>query len=75
MRTEIIERLAPQLDAHLAQDTACVILEMGAGQMGWVEEVVVGALTAAGRRDLDVRQHRDLRGIRRVLEVRVGYPG
>ncbi len=71
---EIIDRLAQQLHSHLAPDTACVILEMAAGQMGWVEEIVTTALTAGGRTNLDIRQHRDLRGIRRVLEVRMGYP-
>ncbi len=71
---ELIERLARELPAHLAPDAAAVILEMGSGQMGWVEELVVTALREAGRDALDVRQHRDLRGIRRVLEVRAGYP-
>lgn len=69
---EVIARLARQLPAHLAPDCAAVILEMGAGQMGWVEDLVLGALREAGRAPLEARQHRDLRGIRRVLEVRVG---
>jgi release factor glutamine methyltransferase len=69
---EIIERLAAQLDAHLAPEAA-VLLEVGAGQMSWVEELVVGALRAAGREPSKVEAHRDLRGIRRCLEVRVGY--
>ncbi|GMU39162.1 MAG: release factor glutamine methyltransferase [Chloroflexota bacterium] len=73
---ELIARLARQLPQHLAPDTAAVILEMGAGQMGWVEDLVLTALREAGRTPLDARQHRDLRGIRRVLEVRVGaWPG
>ncbi len=69
---ELIARLARQLPERLAPDTAAVILEMGAGQMGWVEDLVLTALREAGRGSLDARQHRDLRGIRRVLEVRVG---
>ena len=70
---ELIARLAGQLDAHLAP-VAAAIFEVGAGQISWVEELVMRALTEAGRAGLDVRRHRDLRGIRRVLEVRAGYP-
>ena len=70
---ELIARLARQLDAHLAP-VAAAIFEVGAGQISWAEELVTHALTEAGRTGLDVRYHRDLRGIRRVLEVRVGYP-
>ena len=70
---ELIARLAQQLDAHLAP-VAAAIFEVGAGQISWAEELVSRALTEAGRSGLDVRYHRDLRGIRRVLEVRVGYP-
>lgn len=70
---ELIARLAQQLDAHLAP-VAAAIFEVGAGQISWVEELVTRALTEAGRTGLDVRFHRDLRGIRRVLEVRMGYP-
>ena len=70
---ELITRLAQQLDAHLAP-VAAAIFEVGAGQISWAEELVTHALTEAGRTGLDVRYHRDLRGIRRVLEVRVGYP-
>lgn len=70
---ELIARLAEQLDAHLAP-VAAAIFEVGAGQISWAEELVTRALTEAGRTSLDVRYHRDLRGIRRVLEVRIGYP-
>lgn len=70
---ELIARLAEQLDAHLAP-IAAAIFEVGAGQISWAEELVTHALAEAGRTGLDVRRHRDLRGIRRVLEVRVGYP-
>ena len=70
---ELIARLAKELDAHLAT-VAAAIFEVGAGQISWAEEIVTRALTDAGRAGLDVRYHRDLRGIRRVLEVRVGYP-
>ncbi len=69
---ELIARLAQQLDAHLASEAA-VLLEVGAGQMSWAEELVVTALREAGREPTKVEAHRDLRGIRRCLEVRVGY--
>jgi release factor glutamine methyltransferase len=69
---ELIARLAAQLDAHLAPEAA-VLLEVGAGQMSWVEDLVVTALREAGREPTSVVAHRDLRGIRRCLEVRVGY--
>ncbi len=71
---ELIARLAEQLPAHLAEDTAAAIFELGAGQAGFVEDLVTAALTKAGRGPLDVRVHRDLRGIRRIVEVRYGYP-
>ena len=70
---ELIARLAATLPRHLAPDAACAIFELGAGQAGFVEELVTRALTEAGRGPLDVRVHRDLRGIRRVVEVRYGY--
>ena len=67
--TELIDRLLNELPAHLAQDTSAVLLEVGAGQAGYV---------ASGLRDALhgplVRTHRDLRGVRRVVEARLGYP-
>ena len=70
---ELIARLTEQLDAHLTP-VAAALFEVGAGQISWAEELVTRALAGAGRTGLDVRHHRDLRGIRRVLEVRTGYP-
>ena len=70
---ELIARLADQLAAHLALDCAAAIFELGAGQAGFVEDLVTSALISAGRGPLDVRVHRDLRGIRRIVEVRYGY--
>lgn len=69
---EVIARLADQLPDHLASK-ATVLLEVGAGQMSWAEELVVSALQEAGREVTDVAAHRDLYGIRRCLEVRTGY--
>lgn len=69
---EIIERLCEALPAHLSPEAA-VILEVGAGQMSWVEDLVVTALQDAGRTITKTEQHRDLRQIRRCLEVRTGF--
>ncbi|MQC17670.1 MAG: peptide chain release factor N(5)-glutamine methyltransferase [Chloroflexi bacterium] len=69
---ELIRRLTEQMAAHLAPEAA-VLLEVGAGQMGWVEELAVEALKQAGRDVTKVEAHRDLYGIRRCLEVRTGY--
>ena len=69
---ELIARLTGQLGSHLAPQAA-VLLEVGAGQMSWAEELVVSALREAGREITRVEAHRDLRGIRRCLEVRTGY--
>jgi len=69
---ELIRRLTEQMVPHLAPQAA-ILLEVGAGQMSWVEELVVNALTTAGREVTKVDAHRDLYGIRRCLEVRTGY--
>jgi len=69
---ELIRRLTEQMVEHLAPEAA-VLLEVGAGQMGWVEELAVTALKDAGRDVTKVEAHRDLYGIRRCLEVRTGY--
>lgn len=66
--TELIERLLEQLPAHLADDASAVLLEVGAGQAGYVAQRLGAALA-----DATVRTHRDLRGIRRVVEARRGY--
>ena len=69
---ELIRRLTEQMVSHLALEAA-VLLEVGAGQMSWVEDLAVTALTEAGREVTKVEAHRDLYGIRRCLEVRTGY--
>ena len=56
-----IARLADQLAAHLAPDCAAAIFELGAGQAGFVEDLVTRALTAAGRGPLDTVQLESLR--------------
>jgi len=69
---ELIERLASQIPVHISEHAA-ILLEVGAGQIGWAEDLVTAALRAADREVSSVVHHRDLRGIRRCLEVRAGY--
>ena len=69
--TELIERLLGQLPGPLAEDSGAVLLEVGAGQAGFVAERLRGALDGAP--SLEVTTHRDLGGVRRVVETRFGY--
>jgi len=59
--------LARQLPAHLATGPHAVLLEVGAGQA--TEVAALFADTVGG----SVGVHRDLAGIERVVELRVGY--
>lgn len=59
--------LAQQVGEHCAGGPHAVLLEVGAGQ---AEEV---AALFAGRAGGAARFHRDLSGIQRVVEIRVGY--
>ena len=64
---DLIRALAAQLPAHLAEDAAAVLLEVGAGQAGVVGDLLASAVGG------EPRMHRDLMGTRRVVEVRRGY--
>ncbi len=66
----VIRRLARQLPAHLAPAPHAVLLEVGAGQAAFVEELLASSLGPG----LELGRHRDLRGIVRVVEARRGYP-
>ena len=66
---EVIRRLVAQLPAHLAEGPRAVLLEVGAGQAGFVEDLLREALGEP----LDLRRHRDLRGTARVIEARQRY--
>ena len=68
---DIYRRFAEQLPAHLVDDTYAVIVEIGAGQALFAEDLLLNALGRPA--NAEVRMHRDLRDIRRVVEVRVGY--
>ena len=63
----LFQRLFRQLPRHLAEGPHAVLLEVGAGQATIVSELLVAAIGG------EPRTHRDLLGIRRVVEVRVGY--
>jgi release factor glutamine methyltransferase len=67
---ELFERFAAQLREHLVDDAFAVLLEVGAGQAGHVEEIIRRGID---RNDVEVSFHRDLRDMRRVVEVRAGY--
>ena len=66
----LIRRLVGQLPRHLAPGPSAALLEVGAGQAGFVEDLLEEALGPG----LALGRHRDLRGIARVVEARRGYP-
>ena len=68
---DIYRRFASQLPAHLAEPPYAVLIEIGAGQALFAEDILLDALNRPT--NAEVTMHRDLRGIRRVVEVRVGY--
>ncbi len=68
---DLYRRFAAQLPEHLAPDAYAVLVEIGAGQAPWAEEILLEGLGQPP--SATVCWHRDLLGIRRVLEVRSGY--
>ena len=68
---DIYRRFAAQLPDHLAEDAYAVLVEIGAGQALFAEDILLDAL--GHPEGAEVTAHRDLRGIRRVVEIRVGY--
>ncbi len=67
---ELYRRFASQLRAHLVDVAYAVLVEIGAGQAPFAEDFLLDGLGRPA--NAEVRMHRDLRGIRRVVEVRVG---
>ncbi len=63
---DLIRALARELTQHLAPE-ASVLLEVGSGQAGVVSDLLTDTIGG------EARTHRDLLGIRRVVEVRLGY--
>jgi len=68
---DLYRRFAAQLPQHLVSDSYAVLIEIGAGQAAFAEDMLLEALGRPER--ATVTAHRDLRGIRRIIEVRVGY--
>jgi len=64
---ELYRRLFEQLPDHVAEGPYAVLIEVGAGQASHAAELLGHAL------GVETRTHRDLLGIRRVVEARVGY--
>jgi release factor glutamine methyltransferase len=67
---DVIRRLLYRVPEHLVAGPRAVLLEVGAEQAGKVARLLAGALGG----DTVIRIHRDLGGIDRVVEARVGYP-
>ena len=65
----LIRRLIYRVPEHLVAGPRAVLLEVGAGQAQKVSRTLAGALGGDAR----VEVHRDLAGIERVVEARVGY--
>ncbi|MEX2228539.1 MAG: peptide chain release factor N(5)-glutamine methyltransferase [Dehalococcoidia bacterium] len=68
---DAFRRFADQLAEHVAEGAVAVLTEIGAGQALFVEDLIRDGLA---RNDCITTIHRDLRGSRRVVEVRCGYP-
>ena len=68
---DLYRRFAAQLSAHLVDDAYAVLIEIGAGQAPFAEDILIEAL--GHPEGASVTAHRDLRGIRRIIELRVGY--
>ncbi len=64
---DLYRRLFEQLPDHLADGPHAVLIEVGAGQAGHAAELLGEALR------VEARTHRDLVGIRRVVEAHAGY--
>lgn len=65
--TALIRRLISQLPGHLAPDAGAALFEVGAGQALYVGELLQATLGT------EPAYHRDLAGIRRVVEIRLGF--
>lgn len=69
---ELYRALSRQLKGILSPDGAVILLEVGNGQISWVEEIMKSALKKITSHPIMSEQHRDMRKIRRVLEIRYG---
>ena len=69
---ELYRSLSLQLKGILSPERAVILLEVGAGQISWVEEIIMSAVKTFTDRPITSAKHRDIRKIRRVLEVSYG---
>ena len=69
---DLFRRLASQLSSVLTPDLGCVLLEVGAGQISWVEDIIRGGIEPITDKTLKISHHRDLANTRRVLEISYG---
>ena len=69
---DLFRRLAAQLSSVLTADLGCVLLEVGAGQISWVEDIIRGGIEPITDKTLKISHHRDLANTRRVLEISYG---
>ena len=69
---DLFRRLAAQLSSVLTADIGCVLLEVGAGQISWVEDIIRGGIEPITDKTLKISHHRDLANTRRVLEISYG---
>jgi release factor glutamine methyltransferase len=69
---DLFRRLAVQLSSVLTPDLGCVLFEVGAGQISWVEDIIRDGIEPITDKVLKVSHHRDLTNTRRVLEISYG---
>jgi release factor glutamine methyltransferase len=69
---ELYRSLSLQLKGILSPEGAVILLEVGNGQISWVEEIMKSAVKNITNHPVISAQHRDIRKIRRVLEIRYG---
>ena len=69
---DLFRRLAAQLSSVLTPNLGCVLFEVGAGQISWVEDIIRDGIEPITDKALKISHHRDLANTRRVLEISYG---
>ena len=69
---DLFRKLATQLSSVLSPDLGCVLLEVGAGQISWVEDIIRSGIEPITEQALKISHHRDLANTRRVLKISYG---
>ena len=65
---ELYRHFSKQLPQHLSKKNNSVIVEVGAGQIIFVQEILLENMST--HENTQIQIHRDLRQVRRVLEIR-----